>query len=587
MKEALINPKVSIIIPVYNGEKYIRQAIDSALAQNYENLEILIVDDGSTDNTNKICNSYSDSRIRYIYKKNGGVSSALNLGVKEMTGDYFSWLSHDDLYLPNKIAEEIAFLRKHNYLGKKVIAFSDYRLIDKAGTITNIVRLNCDRIESKQEYVILEGKINGLSLLIPKSAFEECGFFRTDLTAIQDYELWWRFLKKYKFVHINKDLVSTRCHSKQVTATSPKVLTEGNEFYLKAIKSITRKRAEELEGSQYLFYAEMRKHFIQTIHTDVADYCTKEMGKIQSSSKKEAYKTLVSVVLPFFNRINETKRAIESVLSQTHQNFELILINDGSTDNIDPIRKLASSDKRISLINLGTNRGPSHARNQGISRAHGRYIAFLDSDDTFVKNKLERSLIYAISSNANFLYSSYYRRMEDNKEIIIPIDSLYGHCEREMIYSCRIATPTVLLKADWIRNNNLYFDESLSVGEDSILWLRCMKLGTFLVGIDEPLTTVYTSKKSSAFNTKSQIEGLKNIAKFLFSDDYYCNFNYEIAKLLAPLSNLIINDYELSDCFAPNGKIRKMVYFAKKEGLGSLCRRVITKLSKPSNKMED
>ena len=90
------NPKVSIIIPCYNGEKYLKNAIDSALSQSYENIEVIVVNDGSEDDTEKIALEYG-KKIRYFKKKNGGVSSALNLGIKEMEGEYFSWLSHDEL----------------------------------------------------------------------------------------------------------------------------------------------------------------------------------------------------------------------------------------------------------------------------------------------------------------------------------------------------------------------------------------------------------------------------------------------------------------------------------------------------------
>lgn len=581
MRNASTNPKVSIIIPVYNGEKYVKQAIDSALAQDYDNLEILIIDDGSTDKTSKICSSYSDIRLRYIRKENGGVSSALNLGIKEMSGDYFSWLSHDDLYCPSKVSDEINFLREKGLLGKKAIAFSDYRLIDKSGNVTNVVKLNCDYIEKKQEYVILEGKINGLSLLIPKSAFDEIGVFRTDLIAVQDYELWWRFLKEYKFVHLAKDTVSTRCHNKQVTTTSPKVLTEGNSFYLDAIKSISKKRATELEGSPYLFYAEMKKHFERTIHTEVANYCARQMKKILAESKKEASGTLVSVIIPFYNRPAETKRAVKSVLSQTHSKFELILVDDHSDSDISSVEELASSDKRITLIHLDENQGPSHARNIGITKAKGCFVAFLDSDDVYAENKLEQSLLYAVAAKANFVYTAYYRNASNGKKSLVPIDTLYGHCEREMVYSCRIATPTVLLNTEWVRKNNLFFDESLRIGEDTILWLRCMKLNTFLLGIKKPLTTVNTNKKSSAYDTQSQIIGLKNITTFLLTDEFYRDFNYEIAMLMLPLSSLIIEDYEQPDRFVPNGKLKKMLYFAKKEGLRSLGRRIAIKLSSP------
>ena len=103
-------PRVSIIIPVYNGANYMREAIDSALAQTSDDVEVLVINDGSRDNgaTAEIARSYGD-RIRYIEKENGGVSSALNRGIAEMRGRWFCWLSHDDRYLPEKVARQLAF----------------------------------------------------------------------------------------------------------------------------------------------------------------------------------------------------------------------------------------------------------------------------------------------------------------------------------------------------------------------------------------------------------------------------------------------------------------------------------------------
>lgn len=104
-------PLVSIVIPVYNGSNYLSEAIDSALSQTYENVEIIVVNDGSPDNgkTEEIAFSYGD-KIRYFKKENGGSSSALNFGIKQMHGEWFSWLSHDDLYYPEKIEKQITYI---------------------------------------------------------------------------------------------------------------------------------------------------------------------------------------------------------------------------------------------------------------------------------------------------------------------------------------------------------------------------------------------------------------------------------------------------------------------------------------------
>jgi glycosyltransferase involved in cell wall biosynthesis len=107
------NPLVSIVIPVYNGSNYLSEAIDSALSQTYKNIEIIVVNDGSNDNgkTRDIALSYGE-KIRYFEKENGGVATALNLGIREMRGEYFSWLSHDDVYYPDKIETQVEYINK-------------------------------------------------------------------------------------------------------------------------------------------------------------------------------------------------------------------------------------------------------------------------------------------------------------------------------------------------------------------------------------------------------------------------------------------------------------------------------------------
>lgn len=102
------NPLVSIVIPVYNGSNYLAQAIDSALGQTYPNCEVLVVNDGSDDGgaTAELALSYEE-KIRYFEKENGGVATALNLGIRQMRGEYFAWLSHDDLYKPEKIELQV------------------------------------------------------------------------------------------------------------------------------------------------------------------------------------------------------------------------------------------------------------------------------------------------------------------------------------------------------------------------------------------------------------------------------------------------------------------------------------------------
>jgi glycosyltransferase involved in cell wall biosynthesis len=120
-------PLVSIITPVFNGEKYLREAVDSALSQTYQNTEIIIVNDGSTDSTEEIILAYGN-KVKYFKKKNGGVSTALNLAIRKSKGEYISWLSHDDVYLPKKIEDQIAEISQ--LVDKNTILYGNWDYIN-------------------------------------------------------------------------------------------------------------------------------------------------------------------------------------------------------------------------------------------------------------------------------------------------------------------------------------------------------------------------------------------------------------------------------------------------------------------------
>ena len=211
-------PKVSIIIPVYNGSDYLEEAIESAISQDYKNIEIIVVNDGSTDNgkTKKIAEKYKN-KIKYIEKENGGVSTALNVGISCMTGDFFSWLSHDDKYKFNKISEQIKYLNENGLIDKNVILYSDFDAIDKKSKYLWTEYKDHKMLNEKKEYALLRGQINGITLLIPRKAFDECGLFNEKLRCTQDYELWFMMSSKFDFVHMDKVLAESRFHPKQVT----------------------------------------------------------------------------------------------------------------------------------------------------------------------------------------------------------------------------------------------------------------------------------------------------------------------------------------------------------------------------------
>ncbi|MBR6133260.1 MAG: glycosyltransferase [Bacilli bacterium] len=276
--------KVSIIIPVYNGENYVREAIDSALSQTYGNCEVIVVNDGSIDGTDEICKSYGD-KIMYFTKENGGVSSALNLAISKMSGEYLSWLSHDDLYLPDKIEIEMNYINKLE--DEKAILFSDYLLINSKGKeFKKPVRLNHDRLNEYPFYAFLSGSLNGISMLIPKLALDYAGVFNESLKCTQDYDLWLRMYDAgYKFVHIKELITKTRIHDLQDTNTNVAVLEEGNKLWMKIVEKLSDKEKIEYSGSLYDYYYDQAMFLLETPYVEVKDYCIKKCMEID----KEKY----------------------------------------------------------------------------------------------------------------------------------------------------------------------------------------------------------------------------------------------------------------------------------------------------------
>lgn len=233
-----LNPKVSIVIPVFNGAAYLREAIASALAQTYPNVEIIVVNDGSDDGgkTREVALSFGE-RIRYLEKHNGGVATALNLGIRSMMGEYLSWLSHDDVYYPDKIARQLAHLKGLN--DDRTILFCNYHIIDRVSNITGTGVV--DEFALKNPLLLIVGTyVGGCSLLIPKRAFEIAGLFNESLRNCQDNELWLRMIMAgYRLEYMPDVLIKLRTHTEQGSRTaSVRQAQETRAFYCWALEFI-------------------------------------------------------------------------------------------------------------------------------------------------------------------------------------------------------------------------------------------------------------------------------------------------------------------------------------------------------------
>lgn len=211
--------KVSIIIPVYNAEKYLGECIDSALKQTYQNIEVIAIDDGSTDNSHRILENFGD-KIKIISKKNGGTATALNEGIRNMTGEWFKWLSADDVLYPNAVEDLIKEVKKIS--NRKVILYANYDIINSEGkTVKQFIEPNNNQLSMFEKNVLLlDHHIgNGTTSLIHKSAFEKYGMFDETIGYAEDYEFWLRLclINEYNLHLVSKILAKYRIHEAQLT----------------------------------------------------------------------------------------------------------------------------------------------------------------------------------------------------------------------------------------------------------------------------------------------------------------------------------------------------------------------------------
>jgi glycosyltransferase involved in cell wall biosynthesis len=252
-------PLVSIIIPVYNGGNYLQEAIESALMQTYPNTEVIIINDGSKDGgeTESIALRYKD-KIRYYYKENGGVASALNLGIEKMRGEYFSWLSHDDLYLEDKITEQIRLLSEESDKARIITGgYILFRGLD--GTEIGQMKPQESIYASKLSiplYPIFRGMINGCAMLIHKSHFERVGVFNESLPTTQDYDLWFRMLRGQSVLFQKGNYIKSRVHDQQ-GSLSLAHRDEAFHLWKYMMDHVTETECIQMEGSIFAFYKEL------------------------------------------------------------------------------------------------------------------------------------------------------------------------------------------------------------------------------------------------------------------------------------------------------------------------------------------
>ncbi|MDD2388677.1 MAG: glycosyltransferase [Desulfobacterales bacterium] len=229
MENRLKTPKVSVIIPTYNRARLLEEAIDSVLSQTFTGYELIVVDDGSTDDTGEVLASCED-RIRVIRQNNQGVSSARNAGIASASGDLITFLDSDDLWLPDKLIRQVEFFQQ-----------TPDALICQTEEIwiRNGIRVNPKKRHRKRSGMIFEPSlklclVSPSAVMIRRSLFDKVGIFDEDLPACEDYDLWLRISCRYPVYLIDEPLIVKRGGHQDQLSKAPGL----DRYRIQALKKI-------------------------------------------------------------------------------------------------------------------------------------------------------------------------------------------------------------------------------------------------------------------------------------------------------------------------------------------------------------
>ena len=436
---------VSIVVPVYNAEKYLEQCLNSIQNQTYKNFEVILVNDASIDNSETICKGFveGDSRFRYFLKANGGASSARNFGLDHVRGDFITFIDADDWVDENHLEVLINNIRENN----TDMAVSSIKKFDNVSNFEF-------RVHSKQEkYLLNYNKLNREEFLVilPKLILANnsykisvCKLFKKELvyeTRFDNSLIYGEDTEFFFNLYCNMDSISyvdevTYIYRLHDESSSSKF----GQLHMEQELAIYKKMYEKIEelGLPTIHYyttirdlLEFRKDYF-----DNRDLYSEYVEFLQKIEKKITYpKELISIIVPIYNVFPYLKLCLESIEKQTYSHFEVLLINDGSRDNSKDIcLEFAERDKRFKYFEQ-KNAGLSAARNTGILNARGEFITFIDGDDFIEYNYLEELYYTSLKNDSEIVVGSYKRfNEEDNNYYIHVFDYREEHYKyRELI----------------------------------------------------------------------------------------------------------------------------------------------------------
>ncbi len=461
--------KISVIIPCYNYGHYLADAVESVICQTWQNFEIIIVNDGSTDNTEQIANDlirqYPSHKIILINQPNSGQPAiSRNNGISGARGQFILCLDADDKIAPTMLSECLLALEKNP---EASIAYTDRQDFDGVETVVKARSYDFEMLKHQ----------NHLSYcaLFKRKVWDDVGGYRLNVRGCEDWDFWISAgAKGHTGIYIPLPLFLYRRHDTGI------------------YQDVTKNYS---------------KIFARIILNNMNVYKPHEIASARSqlgiSVKLEEAAPMVSVVIPTCNRPERLVMAVKSVLNQTYRNIELIVINDGGVE-VGSLLTGLRTDVAITYISFNRNRERSIARNAGLKVARGKYIAYLDDDDIYYPDHVEALVNFLECTNFKVAYTDAYAAIEETTQ------GRYHITNKQLVHS-RNFDKEHLLTTNYIPilcvmheksciEHVGYFDETLHVLEDWDLWIRMSR--KFPFAHLKKITAEYSWRDDTTTNTR-------------------------------------------------------------------------------------
>ena len=531
------NELISIVVPIYNVENYLRQCLTSISEQTYKNFECIMVNDGSTDSSQQIAEEYlMDSRFKLINQSNKGLSEARNTGISHIREEstFVAFVDSDDYIYPDFLETLIEHIEDGVDIIEGMIEyFHDEIKVDRV----------CHDFE-KQTLMTKDDKLGKFALnelrvsvfpklfrksLLTEDFFPE-GWIFEDLAVVPELvsgsKKWIKLPKVIYGYRIRPNSITTNEFSEEKLDVFK--IFEKYDLFFKDESDRTKLLVEKLK------YLHLNYHDMEFVpeNTQYKQLYKQEKQKLLSKMADYESKSLISIIVPVYNVEKYLRECLDSIMSQTYQNFECLLINDGSPDHsADICREYVEKDSRFRYFEK-ENGGVSSARNLGIEHSKGEYITFIDSDDWVESDYVETLYDELIKENADIAVSTYKRfemgdncwyvhafqrgydkKVFTNKKFMDELLSLDGFDNSYRFVSGKLVHRNML--------ENIAFNVATTFGEDMEFWFKIYMVSDRVVYVNKDTYNYRTDERISKHLTldavRSDIQQRLNFIALLSS----------------------------------------------------------------------